>query len=248
MQTLEDIINLIRPLAKPAVRLSVPMEPGAHTSSECPLSRMASKFGGLPYIKVGEEWPVCPTCCNRLPFIFQCNLAEAAMPWPSQAWFFTFFYCYQCYPGGDEGEPEGQWAVRLYSSDEFKPSLLAPTEPYEGKYPTREYKIRFEPAMSYPCPDELYAVAPEIDQMRDGFDDDYERAVVALGGMKVDDTRLGGYPGWVQGRVKFAPLEVFAVLQSGAAWDANTLWGGGPLNLFIDQAGKSVSRMILQLD
>ena len=40
------------------------------------VSKVESKFGGIPALKEGELWPPCPNCSKDLTLFLQLNLAE----------------------------------------------------------------------------------------------------------------------------------------------------------------------------
>jgi hypothetical protein len=101
MSTLDDILT---PLVLRATVLRV-------EKSSQPLSAIASKIGGVPYREAGEPWPECLTCKQPLSFICQVDLRESSHPARDRIPFFTFFYCWKCFPWGDQGE----WVVRIYT-------------------------------------------------------------------------------------------------------------------------------------
>lgn len=237
------VVETLRPLGKAAVALHL------FPADDSPLPRLESKFGGLPYMKKDEEWPICPSCENLLTFICQADLAAAGYHLPSKARFFTFFYCADCMPQGEPDEPQGQWQARLYSNDCFHESLLAEVEPYFGPYPLTECRIEFRPAVSFPDREFLNVIARDLDVFINELSGDdwdaYQRLTEKLGGICEDQSYIGGYPTWDQDHVSFAPLEFFATIASES--EANLLFGdNGHVNLFVPTDGSSVPLMISQ--
>lgn len=55
-----------------------------------------SRFGGLPRLLEGEDWPCCGACLARLPLIVQVELKSAPVPFQDELGsegLFQFFYC-----------------------------------------------------------------------------------------------------------------------------------------------------------
>ena len=250
----KDLLEAIRPLGKAS--LSMELFPNPLAVCQGPprdISRLDSKFGGMPYLASGESWPICPTCTKRLTFICQADLASS--PWryhlPSKARFFTFFFCQFCMPWGDAKEPEGQWVVRLYPASRYSPELLADAEPYFGPHPPRECLIEFRDGIRYPNECSLSIFAPKVCDISSewpfgDWPEAYHRAINDLGGRCDDCSYVGGYPTWDQDHESYAPLDFFATIASEGK--ANVFIGGGHLNLFITTDGSNVPLMIRQCD
>ena len=119
------LLDALRPLAKPCAKISA--------LPEANVSPFESKFGGVPYIAKGEAWPVCARCTKPMTFICQFDLAEAGCHLPSEARFFTFFYCWVCTPHGGpdwpDEKPGDMWAARLYTGDRFDHGLFEEHSP-----------------------------------------------------------------------------------------------------------------------
>jgi len=50
-----------------------------------------SKFGGFPYLRNSEDWPMCPNCDNHMQLFLQLNLED--IPVNKDKGLIQLFYC-----------------------------------------------------------------------------------------------------------------------------------------------------------
>ncbi|NJL89244.1 MAG: DUF1963 domain-containing protein [Coleofasciculaceae cyanobacterium SM2_1_6] len=195
--------------------------------------RLASKFGGRPWLAIDEAWPTCPTCPQPMQLFLQLNLGN--LPGTVREEFgsglLQVFHCLSetCqsvveYPGvyyGRVPSVEQSSRTRLVNpvgsgSTPPLPEILG--EPYES-FPAKTI-IDWQIIDDYPDPDELGFSDDEWDEIveRFGLNDliDYEDQYPTN-----NTDKLGGYPCWVQDveypgcPVCLAPMRLVFQLASG---------------------------------
>lgn len=78
-----NAIKVLAPFKRTAY-LPVTKLAGARQSSD-------SKFGGLPYLRHPEDWPICPNCHQPMPLLLQLN--QATLPVEPEESLIQLFYC-----------------------------------------------------------------------------------------------------------------------------------------------------------
>lgn len=223
MRTLEQIL---KPLVLRATVLHV-------EKSSRPLSAIATKFGGVPYLETKEAWPQCCTCKQSLSFVCQVDLRETSHPARERIPFFTFFYCWQCFPWGDQGE----WAVRIYN-DPMERKAVAVQPPLQVGH-AAECRVSFTERSSLPdwegaqlwCPD---AMDLSCQANSDAPWEAYQSAVEKIVGDQKIETCVGGYPRWIQGEETPDKADLLAQIDS--VDDAGIMWGDvGCVYLFVSK-------------
>jgi uncharacterized protein YwqG len=216
----EKLDALLKPMIKKALRLEPQLDDAAKQASE------KSKYGGLPYAEIGDEWPICPTCKKPLIFVSQIrNQSENELV--------EFFYCFDCFPWGMDDEEKGQWNARVYT----KPSMekyykITPKE--ESEFYLIPCLLNEEEVTVLPDWDGLESVSKEAETLCSKINDDspweaYDAAVERSGCLNDYVTLLGGYPRYVQSetggscRICNKDMEFFAQLDSEE--DAGVMWG-----------------------
>jgi hypothetical protein len=100
-----ELYRLTKETVLPATMLSL-------TKSSAELHKLSTRFGGMPYIEQGEEWPLCQSCKRALCFMFQIDAAKDLQPTIAGAGLFTFYAC-----GGDAHiQDEPQLTIRHYAA------------------------------------------------------------------------------------------------------------------------------------
>ncbi len=166
--------------ARPALRPVTVSKPGDPT---------ASRFGGRPYLRASETWPVCPTCNHPLSFLVQVNLGELAKAASTkpQRGLVQLFYCLTCEPYRPRAKEQ---LVRL-----IEPAGGGPAFAPKGTtlLPVRTVKS-WKTVTDYPHPDEGQALWRKS-KLKLGDD---ER--VAAFKLNLQKDKALGWANWVQSR------------------------------------------------
>src|SRR3954451_11987561 len=91
-------------------------------SESAPAPETASKYGGLPWLKAGEDWPSCTTCGRPLQLFLQLDLdrlpSELGKPFGSG--LLQLFYCVHdnCGSNGWEAFSSGKIVRVVFPADE----------------------------------------------------------------------------------------------------------------------------------
>lgn len=188
--------DLLRPLLLPTSIITATKLPRGRGGGAAPL--LSTKFGGTPYSEE-NDWPICGNCENPLSFIFQCNLADC--PHQKAQGLFTFFYCHECSPWGDD-DFEDAWLVRRYNAPD-KASAFELDNDSPAR--TNPCSTQLQVAQSLPNWESINDLAPEIAKLSASANSDepwaaYQQALEQLlGGEPELNTAIGGYPQWIQG-------------------------------------------------
>jgi len=141
-----------------------------------------SRFGGLPWLRTGETWPVCGACGAVLTFFVQVDLdrVPAAAREDFGPGLLQLFHCTACHPVRPLARDDG---VRIVDATGGGTAVRAP----QGVrvFPCRPVTGWADAPGDLPCREgDGSALLPE------------ERAVVPSLNRQGD--KLGGWPGWVQ--------------------------------------------------
>jgi len=238
-------MNHLEKILQSLIRKSSVMKVKKATS---PLPLLASKFGGVPYLEMGEEWPICPACKIPLSFICQLDLRQTNYARRNDVPFFTFYYCNGCYPTGYHDEPQGAWLMKVYRN---------PTEQNAADFPVpkdvthaSECSVDFSEKSSLPDWEGTALHCPEASDISCEFNSEspweaYQEAVEQLVGVQEIQSVVGGYPKWVQG--ESTPEGTSLLAQIDTESEANIMWGDvGCVYLFLANEGEPRVSMELQ--
>jgi hypothetical protein len=210
------------------------------------LSPTASKFGGIPYVEAGESWPQCPTCGKPLSFICQADLRQTAYRPACGACFFTFFYCWECFPWSSD--VVGQSVVRLYREPDERRAVLLPLP---GEVPqTAQCLISFVEDVSLPDWEGTSLWCPEASDLACRLDEEwpwetYHDAATAIVGEQEITSRVGGYPRWIQNEDTPPGMDFLAQIDSED--EAGIMWGDvGSVYLFLSPDEPFRTALVLQ--
>jgi hypothetical protein len=81
-----ELYRLTQMLASPAVKLSL-------IKSSAASHQLSTRFGGMPYLEQGEEWPSCKSCQKPLGFLFQIDASQDLKPAIDGAGLFSVYAC-----------------------------------------------------------------------------------------------------------------------------------------------------------
>ncbi len=184
MTTFEQAIEILEPFKKTAY---IP-----ETVAVTAAFSTASKFGGLPYLRNTEDWPICPNCKKHQQLFLQLNLAE--LP-----------------------DNQGDGIIQLFYCTSMKPHCEADLEaffPFTAAVTCRKIAIEGESATIEPIIDDVF----DEKQIK-GWDakidyphfEEYELLGIDLEidgliemmeekeqGLPIAGDKLGGYPYWIQ--------------------------------------------------
>ena len=173
----------------------------------------ASRFGGTPWLKPGEDWPSCTTCGEPLQFFVQIDLAKLPPVLDNRfgAGLLQLFYCTNdaCSATHWEAFTSGKM-VRIIDPNEFgdvsgppvdSPATLLPLKTISG--------WRQQPDHPHPPEHEELGVAYTFDHKRHTVRVDCPSIGVAIDGLPdsapedlstaLPGDKLAGWPMWVQG-------------------------------------------------
>ena len=191
---LAELQEWLRGKALPALRLRV--EP---TDLES-LSPVESHLGGPPFWPEDEPWPVCGQCDRPLTFVGQVRLDGEGAPRVGRAKLLTFHYCFHCLPC--DADEASAYRLRLYDDIDAVRQSQRPRpdadDPDHTRWAPVPCRITFEPVRSVP---RWYDAEPELAGLDLGADpwETYLAAARAVAPAPNVESRLGGYPDWVQG-------------------------------------------------
>ena len=168
-----------------------------------------SKFGGIPWLAAGEDWPVCGACGRPLPFFFQLDLAEVppALAGRFGSGLLQLFYCTEC-DGGWEPFAESHMVRVVHLEGLSAPPHMAPEV---QRFPAKTI-VGWEELIDLPDPE-------EHDELGLRYTYDFQADIVRLECPEVGLTverdlgeelaeavaeaavgdKLSGWPAWVQG-------------------------------------------------
>ncbi len=243
LSTKADLIGLLKPLIRPCTAINV------QTASSPPEnSQLRSHFGGQPYFEKGSEWPKTKSG-NHLDFVCQIFNKED-FELPNSIQLIQFFYNWEDSPW--ETANEG-WVLKIHKKLNHQDliTIAPPSKLEKQKY----CEIEFQPNNSLPDFESLStynANAEKLCQLLD-WDNEWEyydqinREL--LGEDTETDSRLGGYPNWVQGEE--IPLDSKGnptkfLFQIDSEDNADIMWGDvGIVYFFYDEVSEKIE-FILQ--
>jgi uncharacterized protein YwqG len=182
-------------------------------SDEAPLPSVDSKFGGLPWLKTGEDWPSCTTCGRPLQVFLQLDLDRLPPELGRRfgSGLLQVFYCVEgdCAANGWEAFSSGKIVRVVFPAEEpgAERSIAdAAREPFATRWVTG-----WRAVIDHPHP-------PEHEELGLGYAFDFGRGVVRVDcpelGVSADGLptsapeelstaipgdKLAGWPLWVQG-------------------------------------------------
>ncbi len=236
MSAVEDaaLDAYLAPRVRPRTRLVL-------EASGAPLAPTASRFGGVPYLEVGEEWPEC-VCDRPMSFICQLDVRGTEVGERLPFALCAFYFCWECFP--QDPEP-GPWTLRTYA-DPRDDQAIAVDLP-EGIDVTTPCAVELEDARSLPVWEGQARDAPEALELARAADPEspwtaYHAACERVAGPQDIESAIGGYPHWLQGDDQPDGGVLVATIDSEA--DARISWGDcGAVYLFLTPDGP---RMVLQ--
>ncbi len=203
------------------------------------LPRTASKFGGIPYLEKGEDWPVCHVCRKNMAFICQADVGDTETGRDLGVGFFTFFFCWDC-DESDHDDGQTQNRVRFYAmASEEK--LSDPPEvalSYDFISPHPERGLTLEKTLCAPDDEEMEDYAPELAEILsvehpgDPYEA-YRTLVDQVGAINEPHSHIGGYGWWIQGSESQRTSILFAQIHSSET-DCPVFGDGGSVYLLVE--------------
>jgi uncharacterized protein YwqG len=151
-----------------------------------------SKFGGLPALLAGEEWPLCPNCEGPLQLLLQLNLASIPPELKSAfgSGLIQLFYCTNaeasCETDAEGWEPFSPISLARRIDTPSAPAKLSPPE--ARSVPAKRI-LSWKRMDDLPNGEELGTAGIEL------TDDEFHE----MEDFPVQGDKLGGWPHWVQG-------------------------------------------------
>jgi uncharacterized protein YwqG len=173
----------------------------------------ASRFGGMPWLKAGEDWPSCTTCGEPLQFFLQLDLARLPPELGDRfgGGLLQLFYCTNdgCSANHWEAFSSGK-LVRIIDANESGDEVVPTPEPQVALVRPKAI-TGWKPEVDRPA-------AAEYERLGLKFTFDFKRRTVRLespaDGFSTEDfpksaleglptshlgDKLGGWPAWIQG-------------------------------------------------
>lgn len=157
--------------------------------------RISSKFGGLPFIPQGTEYPICQHCGEKMPLFLQ--LHKKDLPDKAKTAFagelLQVFYCtnIECEVECEAYFPFAKSTlVRVFNSDEIDKEMSFPDNFLANIFPEKII-IDWEEKSDYPNGEELQRLMDEEVLTDLEEDEDYEYPLMG--------DKLLGWAAWVQG-------------------------------------------------
>lgn len=239
----EDLVALVKPLIRPAVKVVV-QKSGRPPEN----SQQLSHFGGQPYFEKGEYWPLTEKG-RPLDFIFQIvNTGEQLLP--DHIKVVQFFYDWDMQPW-DSGTPG--WTVKTYEAIDPAKQLLIP-RPLE--LPWAKYcPVSFTPIQSLPDWEGIDHYSSEASKLSCILNEDepwghYDEVSKELVGETEYQSIIGGYPKWLQGEATPSDDDdnnLPLLMQIDSETNADIRWGDqGLIYIFHNPATPGVYEFQLQ--
>jgi uncharacterized protein YwqG len=196
-QAREEVINRLKPLIKPATKITVKKPlPEIPDGTE-----LQSHFGGQPYFEKGEQWPLTKDGA-KLDFVFQI-FNEDGIALPDYVKLVQFYYDFDIAPWGYEDERDG-WLVKVYETLNTE-NVCIITNTESDRYGEYYCEIEFEPIPSIPDWQDMDDYDDDIKKLKDTLAEKDRRVLKKIMKELAVDRRycsqLGGYPDWIQGGI-----------------------------------------------
>ena len=129
-----------------------------------------SKFGGLPYLRLGEEWPTCGNCKRPMQLFLQlcgADLPPKVEATPGSSGILQLFYCTSAKPRC-ESACEG-WAAPGISTllrviEATTPAHPLTASPVTGAFAEKRI-VAWDPVDDYPNAEELSLLEIQLDDV-----------------------------------------------------------------------------------
>jgi hypothetical protein len=152
-----------------------------------------SKFGGLPYLRDENDWPVCPNCKKNMQLFVQLNLNE--LPVQKENSLAQLFYCTTSEP---LCESDMEAFFPFSKSVECRiieiGSVSAQIEPSIDELLEEKQITKWTPKDDYPHFEEYDQLGIELELEDDVYELMEEREI----GLPIEQDKLFGWPYWVQ--------------------------------------------------
>ncbi len=152
-----------------------------------------SKFGGFPYLRNENDWPICPNCSKNMQLFLQLNLED--LPIQKESGLIQLFYCTNeephCESDLEAFFPFSKATECRKIKIEEKSVEIIPLidEIYEEKQ-----IINWLPKDDYPHFEEFESLGLNLEIEDEIYDLMEERQI----GLTIQDDKLFGWPYWVQ--------------------------------------------------
>lgn len=152
-----------------------------------------SKFGGFPYLRSEDDWPVCPNCERNMQLFLQLELEK--LPIKNQNGLLQMFYCTSFDPFCDSvldgGSPYSKATrIRIIEVNGKSSVRLPNIEKIHGEMIIETWETKDD----YPHWKDYENLGIDID-----FNDElYELMIKRHAGLTISGDKLFGWPYWIQ--------------------------------------------------
>ncbi|MEM6318201.1 MAG: DUF1963 domain-containing protein [Bacteroidota bacterium] len=151
----------------------------------------ASKFGGFPYLRNKNDWPICPNCGNNMQLFLQLNLED--LPERRGEGLIQLFYCTNSDPHCEsELEAFFPFSQAVCCRKISIAGESSQVEPNLQEIFSEKVIIGWDMVNDYPHFEEHEALGIEID------DNLFELMEEQGIGMPIEKDKLFGWPHWIQ--------------------------------------------------
>lgn len=190
---LQELRTWLTPRILPAFRLQI--EPAEHDQ----LSPRESHLAGPPFWPASEPWPVCGQCDRPLTFIGQLRLGNKGPLHTGTDHLITFHYCLHCFAYGPDDA--SAYRLRRYSAPDTTPLETTPPPSIEDPGYTHwnpvPCRCSLQPTRSVPHWSDAESELTGMDLGDDPWELYLAEAQAITGAPNVE-SRVGGYPDWIQ--------------------------------------------------
>ncbi|WP_428224651.1 DUF1963 domain-containing protein [Flavobacterium sp.] len=184
---LDEKINQILKQAAPYKRTAyIPI-----TKSKTAEFSTDSKFGGYPYLRHEEDWPVCPNCANHMQLFLQLDLEK--IPTKKEEGLLQLFYC-----TNEEQDCEGTLESFFHFSEGYHSRIIKIEAPSVSIVPKIDTIFEEKIITDWNAQDDY----PHYEEYAElGIDFDYDLADVLEERnllQTIQKDKLFGWPFWVQ--------------------------------------------------
>jgi hypothetical protein len=162
--------------------------------------------------------------------------------------FFTFFYCWDCLPWGFDSEAPGEWVVRQYKNPQASQAAIIAPPPTVVH--ASECEVSFIEKLSLPDWEGAARWCSQAMELAAEMNSEapwevYREAVQRIAGEQEIESRIGGYPHWIQGNG--TPDGATFLAQIDSEDQAGIMWGDvGCVYLFVSDHADTTVRLVLQ--